>query len=65
MKDTLLPKLATDDRKALDKLTGKWPEYPRKLLELARKHDLSVPGVTLPGEPSQWDKLYRLPTGKR
>ena len=65
VKDALLPKLAADDRAALEKLTGKWPEYPRKVMDLARKADLPVPGVTLPGEPSKWDRLYRLPSGKR
>lgn len=61
---TLLPKLTASDRNDLDKLSGKWPDYPRKVVELAGKHDLSVPGVTLPGEPSKWDKLYRRPSGK-
>lgn len=62
---TLTPKLSATDRTELEKLAGKWPEYPRRMMELARKHDLSVPGVTLPGEPSKWEQLYRLPSGKR
>lgn len=63
--NTLLPKLTPSDRNDLDKLVGKWPEYPRKMIELARKSDLSVPCVTLPGEPSKWEQLYRLPSGKK
>ncbi len=54
----LFPKLTADERAALDKLAGKWPEYPRQFLELARKYDLSVPGVTPPGSPKRWDATY-------
>lgn len=42
-----------------------WPEHSKKLMELARKHDLAVPGVTLPGPPSQWDSVYRNRPGKK
>lgn len=40
---------------------GTWPDHSRKLLDLARKYDLSVPGVSLPGEPARWDQVYRRP----
>jgi hypothetical protein len=43
---------------ALAELEGKWPEYPRKLVELADRHDLSIPGVTLPGSPARWRATY-------
>jgi hypothetical protein len=65
IKDPLGVKLSPTDADALRAVEGKWPDYPRKLMELARKHDLSVPGVTLPGEPSKWEKLYRMPSGKK
>jgi len=29
------------------------------MIELAKAKDLSVPGVTLPGNPSLWAKYYR------
>lgn len=44
--------------KALAELEGKWPAYPRELIRLAKRHDLSVPGVMPPGLPSKWDKQY-------
>jgi hypothetical protein len=43
---------------ALRRLEGKWPEYPRELIKLAKAHDLSVPGAMLPGSPREWDRLY-------
>jgi hypothetical protein len=46
------------EREALKRLEGKWPEYPRELIRQAKAHDLSVPGVTLPGSPREWDRLY-------
>lgn len=43
---------------ALHKLEGRWPDYPKRLLALAREHNLSVPGVSLPGPPRKWDEHY-------
>lgn len=54
----LYPKLGAEERRKLDLVEGKWPEYPQRLVEYARKHDLSVPGVTLPGSPKKWDATY-------
>jgi hypothetical protein len=45
------------DLKALEEAQGKWPEYPRLLVETARKHKQAVPGWTLPGPPQFWDRL--------
>lgn len=57
-----LEKLATKaERDELRRHEGKWPEYPRALVKLATLHDLSVPGVTLPGQPSMWEKTYNPP----
>ncbi len=56
----LLPRLGDEERGALVSLEGKWPAYPLKVMELARKTDLPVPGVTLPGLPSLWEKTYRV-----
>jgi anti-sigma factor RsiW len=56
----LAPKLDAKERDGLKKLEGSpWPDHSRHLMDLARKHDLSVPGVSLPGTPSRWDKTYR------
>jgi hypothetical protein len=61
---SLIPKLTPAQANELKRLEGRWPEHPRKLLELARAHDLSVPGVTLPGPPSLWDRYYRYESPK-
>lgn len=57
--------LTAAEAAALRGAEGKWPDHSRKLMELAEAHDLAVPGVTLPGEPSKWDALYRRPGGGR
>lgn len=47
----------------LRQLEGKWPEYPRELIRLAKQYDLSVPGAMPPGKPSLWEKTYNPPRG--
>jgi hypothetical protein len=54
----LFPKLSGDEKGALQRLEGKWPDYPQRFVQYARQHDLSVPGVTLPGPPKKWDATY-------
>jgi len=61
-KQELLPKLTADERKKLDGLLGRWPDYPQELLRLADEKNLSVPDATLPGEPAEWKRLYLLPS---
>jgi hypothetical protein len=56
--DSLLKKLSPAEEKTLAGLEGKWPDYPRELIRLARVHDVSIPGVMLPGSPKKWDELY-------
>jgi hypothetical protein len=58
--DGLLPRLTPAERDGLAKLEGEWPAYPRAVLSLSAKHDLPVPGVTLPGKPSRWVRFYSL-----
>ena len=62
--DALQPKLTPIQILELKRLEGRWPEYPRKMLELAKTHDLSVPGVTLPGSPRFWQQYYRYTSPK-
>lgn len=46
------------DLDALNKAQGNWPEYPRMILDLAKKYKQQpVPGWTLPGPPQAWDRL--------
>jgi hypothetical protein len=47
-------KLSPNEREALKGNLGKWPEYPRMLLDLSRKYKLTIPGMTLPGPASLW-----------
>ena len=54
----LAPRLSAQEKSALKSLENRWPEYPRELIRLARIHDLSVPGVMLPGSPWRWDATY-------
>jgi hypothetical protein len=55
----LIPKLTPREASRLKDQIGKWPEYPKLMIELAKAKDFSVPGVTLPGRPSLWAKYYR------
>ncbi len=52
----LTPALDEDEATQLKRSEGEWPHYPRMVMELARKHNLQVPG----GSPrfDQWDR-YR------
>ncbi len=57
--DRVLPALTKDEARELARLEGKWPDYPQRLVQLAQKHDLSIPGVMLPGSPKKWEATYR------
>ena len=62
----LVSKLTAEESKELQKREGApWPDHSRMIMELARKHDMAVPSVTLPGPPSQWDNTYRNRPGKK
>jgi hypothetical protein len=61
----LVPALPADERKALDGLRGKWPEYPREVVRLSKQHDLSAPGLMPPGSPTRWEAMYSLPPRPR
>lgn len=54
----LSPKLSGQEKGMLRMFENRWPEYPREFVRLARIHDLSVPGVTLPGSPRKWSETY-------
>jgi hypothetical protein len=53
----LTPALSPAEAQALKKLEGQWPDYPLKLLEVAHKHRLAVPGMNLPWPDEVWDYL--------
>lgn len=51
--------LTLQEKRNLEQAEGKWPDYPREVTRLARLHNLSAPGMMLPGAPRQWDAMYR------
>lgn len=58
---TAIRRLAPDDQKTLQALEKKWPDYPLKLHEVARKASppVPLPGMSLPGTKAYWDALTR------
>jgi hypothetical protein len=48
LRTKLEPKLTADEKQHLHAAEGKWPEYPKRLLQLAEKYKLGVPGMSLP-----------------
>jgi hypothetical protein len=48
-------KLTSEEREKLQAAEGQWPEYPQVLLELARKHRMEIPGMSLPGPKELWN----------
>ncbi len=62
---TLPAKLNTTEKERLKGLEGKWPDYPKEMLRLAREKNLSVPEVTLPGEPDLWKRYYQFTPAKK
>jgi hypothetical protein len=60
----LTSKLSETDLRNLRKEEGKWPDYAREVIRLCRQHELSLPGVMLPGSPKQWELLYGQTKGK-
>jgi hypothetical protein len=57
LRDQLYPELSKDEKKALEEKKT-WPEFPLKIEELAKKHKLRVPWLSLPGSRERWG-LYR------
>ncbi|CAN5372868.1 hypothetical protein BH11PLA2_BH11PLA2_33610 [soil metagenome] len=54
----LVAKLSPREKTDFEALQGKWPAYPKMLNELARRYDVVLPGVSLPGSPREWNKVY-------
>ena len=57
--------LSGDEKGTLQRLEGRWPEYPQRFLQYAHKHDFPVPGATLPFSPKNWDQTYGTRTAPR
>jgi hypothetical protein len=52
----LRPAIKPMEFKRLKEVEGKWPEYPLRLLDLAHRHNLKVPGMSLPGTADLWEQ---------
>jgi hypothetical protein len=57
IREKLAPVLEPDEKERLDQAEGRWPAYPRTMLNLARRHRLWVPGMTLPGPREYWNRF--------
>jgi hypothetical protein len=51
--------LSGPEKQKLDASEGRWPDYPREVVRLAKQHNLSAPSLMLPGPPRQWEATYR------
>jgi hypothetical protein len=58
----LIPKLDEPEKEKLREAEGRWPDYPRLLLDLARRHNLPVPGMMPPGPRDFWERLRQAGT---
>lgn len=61
VKDDLSSKLSESEKRQLIDAETKWPDYPRKVKELADKHRLPIPGIALPGTREQWLATFQRP----
>lgn len=50
-----IARLNKADQAKLHEVEGRWPDYPLALLDLARKNNQTVPGMSLPGPRELWD----------
>jgi hypothetical protein len=57
IRERLAPVLEPEEKVRLAHAEGHWPAYPRTLLNLARRHHLWVPGMSLPGPREYWNKF--------
>lgn len=42
---------------ALSRVSGKWPDYPKMLVEISKQNRLPIPGWSLPGPAQNWDRF--------
>lgn len=54
VKGKLLPQLTPAQKKLLHAQEGRWPDYPKMLLNLAKQKKLQIPGMSLPGPTELW-----------
>jgi hypothetical protein len=54
LREKLFTVLSPMEKERLRWLEGRWPDYPRRLLYLARRKQLVIPGMSLPGPHELW-----------
>jgi hypothetical protein len=54
----LKPKLQPDEIDRLRDAEQRWPDYPKLLLDLAKRHELLIPGMSLPGPRELWENAH-------
>jgi hypothetical protein len=55
IKERLLPTITPVEAERLRLTEDKWPAYPKLLHELAKKYNLVIPGMSLPGPRELWE----------
>ncbi|MFL5328362.1 MAG: hypothetical protein ACJ8C4_05565 [Gemmataceae bacterium] len=65
VQEELQSKLSEAEKQQLLAAEHKWPDYPKKVKELADRHrPLRVPGLSLPGDPEAWRRLRNSRPGR-
>jgi hypothetical protein len=60
IQNDLLPKLSKAEAQDLAAKEGKWPDYPQRLLELAKRQGVVLAGLVRPCPPEFWDAMSKL-----
>ncbi len=58
LNNRLFPSLSRSEMESLKRLEGRWPDYPIRLLRLARQKHEVIPGMSLPGPPELWTSAF-------
>jgi hypothetical protein len=68
VQDELLDALTEAEREQLAAAAGKWPDYPQRVMELAARHSVRIPGLALPNRDQMtswwWRSLMGRPAEK-
>jgi hypothetical protein len=58
--------LTRDERESVRLAEGRWPDYMRAILQVARVHRVYLPEFSVPFDPRKWDAMkQRFPTVRR
>jgi len=62
--DELLDALTEAEREQLAAAAGKWPDYPQRVMELAARHSVRIPGLALPNRDQMQSWWWRTLMGR-